>query len=222
MATILEPVPASAVATLADLVRDLGDVSLERIRLHPPPGTATEQDVIAAEARDNSLCELVDGVLVEKPVGFLESRLAVVLIHFLETFLDRRNWGIVTGADGMLRLAKGLVRIPDVSFIRWEKFPGRKLPTAPIPDLSPDLAVEVLSPSNTRREMQRKLREYFAAGASLVWLLDPKTRSVSVYTAVDVFTVVDEQGTLDGGNVLPGFTLAVKDWFARAERQGTP
>src|SRR5438105_9533701 len=105
--------------TVADLLRRLGNIPPERVRIFPPPGTATEQDVIDIEAHENRLCELIDGVLVEKTVGYYESRVAIVLGYFIELFLTRHDLGIVLGSDGTLRLMPGLVRIPDVSFISW-------------------------------------------------------------------------------------------------------
>ncbi|MCC2670294.1 MAG: hypothetical protein K0Q72_2765, partial [Armatimonadetes bacterium] len=125
----------------------------------------------------------------------------------------------VMGADATLRLAPGLVRLPDVSFVSWARFPDRELPAEPVPDLAPDLAVEILSQGNTVAEMDRKRSEYFAAGCRLVWYVDPAVRRVRVYTAVDCCTEVDEHGTLDGGAVLPGFSLEVATWFAAAGRR---
>src|SRR3954467_9522345 len=90
--------------TMADLLEQLGDVPLHRVLAVPAPGTATEQDVIDIEAREKRLCELVDGVLVEKPMGFYESRVAIVLSHLLENFLDQHDLGIVVGEAGMMRL----------------------------------------------------------------------------------------------------------------------
>src|SRR2546426_10923018 len=102
---------------LADMVSRLGGVPLDRILYKPAPGTAVEQDVIDFHDRENRLCELVDGVLVEKPMGFLESRVAAFLIKVIDTFVEEHDLGIVAGADGMMRLAVGLVRIPDVSVV---------------------------------------------------------------------------------------------------------
>ena len=144
--------------TLADLLERFGAIPAARIRYDPPPGTATEQDVITLEARENRLFELVDGVLVEKAMGFYESFLAMRLVQFLLTFVEQHALGIVAGAAGMLRLAPGRVRIPDVSFISWDRLPQRRVPRQPIPDLVPDLAVEVLSEGNTPREMEQKLQ----------------------------------------------------------------
>ena len=81
----------------------------------------------------------------------------------------------------------------------------------------PDLVVEILSKGNTPKEMKRKLGEYFKAGVRLVWYVDPSKRTVTVYTAVDRSTVLHEDDTLDGGDVLPGFSLSIRDWFAEAE-----
>lgn len=207
------------VRTVADLLKRLGDIPPQRVWFRPVPGTATEQDVIDIEARENRLCELVDGVLVEKTVGYYESRLAAVLIHYIELFLGRHDLGIVLAPDGALRFMPGLVRIPDVSFISWKKFPNRELPSEPIPDLVPDLAVEVLSEGNTPKEMRRKLREYFQAGVRLVWLIDPATRTAEVYTSPRKKTAITADQAIDGGAVLPGFRLSLQKLFARAGRQ---
>ena len=202
------------VATFADLLDRLGNVPLDRIRLHPAPGTAAEDDVIIG--CEERLCELVDGVLVDKPVGFHESLLATLLIRSVGRFLDEHDLGHVLGADTMLRLAPGLVRLPDVSFFSWDRFPGRQLPTTQIAALTPDLAVEVLSPSNTRREMTRKLHEYFAGGCQLAWYFPYHQRVVRVYTDPTTVRTLQEDDVLDGGDVLPGFTLRLRDLFDRA------
>ena len=122
-------------------------------RLVPTPGTATEQDVIAVHDRTNRLCELVDGVLVEKVMGFDESRFAVLLAAFLVAYLNRNDLGTIVGADGMMRLFPGLVRIPDVAFISWKRYPKKRRKRGEIPTVAPDLVVEVLSKGNTPREM---------------------------------------------------------------------
>ncbi|MHB1424482.1 MAG: Uma2 family endonuclease [Gemmataceae bacterium] len=215
----LDPVIAQ-LETVADLLKHLGDVPAYRVLLHPYPGTATEQDVIAAEgALDKRLCELVDGTLVEKVVGQYESRVALLIGHFMEGYLEQHDIGICYGADAMLRIVPGRVRLPDVSFVSWDKLPNRELPAEPIANLVPDLAVEVLSESNTRREMENKRREYFQGGARLVWEIDPPTRTARMYASPDQFQEIDLNGSLDGGDVLPGFTLSLSQLFARAGRQ---
>ncbi len=129
--------------TMADLQSHLGGIPLRRIRMYPPPGMATENDILEAKRHAGRICELVDGVLVEKTVGYFESRIAVVVAHLIESFLETHNLGIVLGEAGTLRLLPNQVRIPDVCFLRWERFPNRQLPREPIPSLVPDLAVEI-------------------------------------------------------------------------------
>ena len=85
----------------------------------------------------------------------------------------------------------------------------------------PDLVVEVLSKSNTPKEMNRKLGEYFRAGVRLVWYVDPSKRTVRVSAGDRPLDLLDATTSLlDGGDVLPGFTLSIRDWFAEAERDG--
>ena len=205
--------------TVADLHDHLGHIPLQRIRLYPPPGTAVLADVLTVQAQEDRLCELVDGVLVEKTVGYYESRLALLIGYFLEDFLEQHDLGIVLGADGMLQLLHDQVRIPDVSFFSWMHFPNRELPSEPIPRLVPDLAVEVLSASNTVQEMHRKLQEYFAAGTQLVWYVNPEMQRITVYTAPEQWLELGIEDVLDGGDVLPGFQLPIRDLFDRAGRR---
>jgi Uma2 family endonuclease len=194
----------------------LGGIAPERLRLRPAPGHATEKDVIAIERREQRLYELVDGVLVEKVMGFPEAELAGWLIYLLHRFLQEHDLGTVAGADGAVRLMPRLVRIPDVSFVSWERLGGRDAHRHQVLRLAPDLAVEVLSPGNTRGEMRRKLKEYFLAGVRLVWLVNPRRRFVDVYTAPDQRVRCTGDQSLDGGDVLPGLDLPVRDIFARA------
>ena len=203
--------------SLADLLRRLGDVPASRIRFQPYP--ATEEDVLAAHAKDKRLCELVDGFLVEKAMGIQESFLAIALGAILHQFVHTRKLGLVAGADGMLKLAAGLVRIPDLSFISWARIPGGKVPKEPILKLAPNLAVEILSKSNTLAEMKRKRREYFKAGVELVWIVDPEARTVAVYTSPKKPVMLTEADTLDGGGVLPGLKLSLRELFAELDQE---
>lgn len=206
--------------TVADLLERLGGIPARRVRLRPTPGTATEQDVIEIQDREDRLCELVDGVLVEKVMGFQESIEALLLASSLMNYLRAHDLGKVTGADGMMKLFPGLVRIPDVAFISWERYPKGKRRRGEVPAVVPDLAVEILSKGNTRKEMARKLTEYFRAGVRLVWYVDPKTRTAKVYTSPSQFVVLGEDDSLDGGDVLPGFRLPIGAWLDEAARTG--
>jgi Uma2 family endonuclease len=208
-----KPRPA-AFTMLDELLRSLG-VPARRVRLDPPPGTATVRDVIRIHDREGRLFELVDGTLVEKAMSVDAAFVAVTLIQLLGFYQQTAgNLGMVLGSDGFLRLSARYVRAPDVSFTNWDRLPNRKVPREPIPTLAPDLAVEVLSPSNTRREMTRKRKEYFESGVRLVWVIDPKARTVQVYTPPGDVTDLGPADTLTGGDVLPGFAVPVADLFA--------
>ena len=124
--------PRPAVETLADLFRALGGVSAERVRLDPPLGTATAADVVRLlHAADKRVCELVDGTLVEKAMSFEASYIALLLGRLVGNYVEANgDFGIVAGADGGVRFAKGLVRFPDVSFVRLDRLPGGVVPRA--------------------------------------------------------------------------------------------
>jgi Uma2 family endonuclease len=209
---------STSLETLADVLDPLGGIAPQRVLLRPPPGKATEKDLLRVLRKTDRLFELVDGTLVEKVMGWLEGYLALQIGRLLGHFADEHDLGVVAGADATSRILPGLVRIPDVAFVCWDRLPGRTLPKEPIPDLVPDLAVEVLSEGNTPAEMKRKLKEYFLAGVRLVWFVNPGQRTVEVFTAPDASTVFSEGQTLDGGPVLPGLRLAVRDVFARVPR----
>lgn len=221
MATEVAP-PISAFPaewSMADLHEHLGGISLGRIRVNPPPGTATEGHLLRVHAQTGRICELIDGTLVEKTMGYYESRLAVLIGHFIEAYLESRDLGIVLGEAGFLKIVGEQIRAADVAFLSWDHFPNRDLPGARVPQLAPDLAVEVLSKDNTPREMERKRREYFEAGVRLVWQIDPDAGTAEVYTSPAEFEAVAADGVLQGSDVLPGFELSLAELFAKAGRR---
>lgn len=202
--------------TLEDVLERLGGISPRRVLLDPPPGSATVKDVIRhRDGPRRRLVELVDGTLVEKPMGYAESLVASKLVRLVGTFAeDVHKLGVVTGPDGTIKVLQKLVRIPDIAFVAWDRFPNRQVPQAKVPEVVPNLAVEVLSEGNTVLEMERKLKEYFLVGVDLVWFVDPDTRTVRVFTSPDDVTTLTAKDTLTGGAVLPGFAVPVADLFA--------
>lgn len=204
----------------AEWLHELGDIPLERIVMDPWPGTATEADLLTFVERDKRLCELIDGTLVEKPTGLLKSLTAAQLITALNNFVTPRKLGHVSGADGTLKMFSDRVRLPDVAFISIDDLPGGVVPREPIPRLPPRIAAEVISESNTAPEMEQKLKEYFASGSPLVWLIYPSKRTVSVYTAPTntPSQVLTESDTLNGQDVLSGFEMPVADLFTVVPR----
>ncbi|MBA4065132.1 MAG: Uma2 family endonuclease [Isosphaera sp.] len=203
--------------TLADVVERLGDVPLDRILWNPRPGTATEADQLRLlDGEPKRLVELVDGILVEKPMGQREGFVAASLIALLWTHVRAHRLGVVGAPDTLLRLAPGTQRLPDVSFTAWANLPSADAHLQRVGRYAPDLAVEILSPTNRPAEIDRKRREYFAAGTKLVWEVDPEDRTVAVYAdprRPDLMTLLRETDTLDGGTVLPGFALPLAELF---------
>jgi Uma2 family endonuclease len=200
--------------TMGDLLRRLGDISPNRVRMRPAPGTAKESDVSAIQVREDHLCELIDGTLVEKCMGLWESMLAALIGNALCEWVMPRKLGIVTGEAGMMQLFPGRVRIPDVAFIGRHQLPKGHGKNQPIPALHPDIAVEVLSETNTRAEMKLKREDYFKAGTRLVWEVDPSARTVTVFTSPMESTTLRQTQHLTGGEVLPGFKFPLRKLFA--------
>lgn len=206
--------------SLADLVEDLGDVHPGRIPLRPPPGTATEADVIAARMKpERWLFELADGVLLLKPPSFIHSVLSGVVCSSVLTYLEREELGVGLGPSAMYRLKPGIVRIPDFSFIAWQRFVNGELPDVEIADFVPDMVVELPRPVHTRAEMDRKVNEYFEAGVRLVWLVNYPERTADVFRSANKRQHIQEDGTLIGEDVLPGFRLTLRALFDRLSRQ---
>ena len=204
--------------TLADLQAHLGDIPTERIRMFPPPGYATEQELIRLQETKEALCELVDGVLVEKAVGAYESQLAMLIAYHLLDYVKANRIGFVLGESGPVRTIVPQIRMPDVCFVLRSHFADGRFPKKQkVLPSAPELAIEILSPSNTRKEMDRKLDEYFQSNTRLVWYIDPEAQTARVYTARDQVVEITGEQTLDGGDVLPGFSIILADLFAEAD-----
>jgi Uma2 family endonuclease len=199
--------------TVADLLEELGQIPAERIRLQPAPGTATEEDLFQTRR-----CELIDGTLVERAMGFFESRLAFILGYLIEQSLKQNPIGFTTvGGDAYTRLEGVGIRVPDVAVYFWTQFPERKVPHVSVADTIPLLAVEVISPTNTRQEMVRKRREFLERGTELFWIVDPRKQTVEVASADGSEATLTIDETLSGEPILPGFRLKIADWFGEAE-----
>lgn len=211
------PSPTTAkYANFAEWWHEMGDLPLERIVMNPWMGTATERDLLRLiEGADKRLCELVDGTLVEKPVGIKESRIAGKLITALNVFLAGKKLGFVSGEAGPFRLQAKRVRLPDVGYTSYASLPTPDSANDPILPSPPTIAAEVISEGNTKAEMSRKVREYFESGTQLVWLIYPKTKTVAVFesTSDEPTRVVAEGEQLHAASVLPGFSMNVTELF---------
>jgi Uma2 family endonuclease len=203
--------------TASEVIARFGDIPIARIRTNPPPGEATEADVIELHERHDRLYELVDGTLVEKTMGWQESELAIIIATLLRNFVSANRLGKVFGPDGMFRLKPEHIRIPDVAFVSNHRFAGRTLKPGAFWELGCDLAIEVISPGNTPREMERKLSDYFAAGVVAVWLVYPKPREAVVYSSPNDSVTLQGDDLLEGGALLPGFSVSVAQIFAELD-----
>lgn len=212
------PIAPRAGETLQDLLDQLGDVPPDRVRMHPFPGTASQRDLLNPENKQpGGVLELVDGVLVEKPVGWTESRLATVLAGEIHAYLKKRNLGVVNcGGDAYLKLSRRLIRVPDLSFVSWDRLPRRQAPKEPCPELIADLVVEVLSRSNTGKEMKRKRGDFFSRGTKRFWIVDPRKSTVTVYRNETDHIVLTPSDFVTGEEALPGFRLSIREWFEMA------
>jgi Uma2 family endonuclease len=158
--------------------------------------------------------ELVEGVIVEMAASSPENTIiAGRVLAFLFNHVDNHDLGFVTGADGDYTLSPGDVRIPDVAYISRER-----TPTIPrIFEGAPDLAVEVISPGESPRQVHDKTELYLKTGARLVWNIYPEDKVVEVWQATGdgglIFHTLTIDGVLDGGAVLPGFSLPVSKIF---------
>jgi Uma2 family endonuclease len=162
---------------------------------------------------DGRVYELHNGVLIEVARSkYRQTRLAAWIVYLLTAFVEEHNLGgAVTGADGTFVLNRYNTRIPDVAYITQQTALNQDEDS--FMRGAPDLAVEVVSPSNSPQNMQQRAGEYLAAGAKLVWIVDPDARTVDVYRADGSRTVVSGDGALEGNDVLPGLRLPLTTVF---------
>jgi Uma2 family endonuclease len=178
-------------------------------------GSSTEDDVIEFDTHEDRLYELVDGLLVEKTMGSYESILAAHLLTRMMSYVLDHGLGTAMGADGIVRLMPGIVRIPDACFISQARLSQVKLREQPIASVVPDLVIEVISQGNTAEEMQEKLADYFAAGVRSVWYVYWRTETVEVFHSPSDRRVVQVPDPLEDESVLPGFRVDLAKLFAQ-------
>jgi Uma2 family endonuclease len=165
---------------------------------------------------DKSL-ELVGGVLVVMSRPGVEHGLTVVkIVTPMFQHVEQHDLGYVTVESGYILFknseGRDTVRGPDVAFVAKERAPNGF--TERYAPFAPDLAVEVVSPNDLVYDVEEKVDEYLRAGTRLVWVISPRSKTVTVYTPTSI-KIVDINGTLDGGDVLPGFSLLVTTIFPR-------
>jgi Uma2 family endonuclease len=200
--------------TLVDLQRRFGAIPFTRIGQNPPPGKATESDVVAIRDSDRRIFELVDGILLEKDMGSRESVIAVALIAILHHFIKPRKLGKVLGEGGMFRLMPGLVRVPDVSYLTNERYQATEgIENQRIWAVVPSLVIEVISQGNSQKEMDDKLVEYFQRGVEEVWYVYPIPQTITIYYKLDEHITIDSRTTFAHSRLLPDLQFEVAEIF---------
>ena len=172
----------------------------------------TPDDLLAMP--DGDQYELVDGRLVErKEMGARAAYVGSQLMLLIGNHNRERKLGrIFTSDAGYQAFPNNRVRKPDLSFVRRGRLPGERVPEGNI-KVAPDLAVEVISPTDIHYETDRKVEEYLQAGTRLVWVVNPEVRTILVYRLDGSIIGLREKDTLDGEDVLPGFRCSVSDLF---------
>jgi Uma2 family endonuclease len=166
------------------------------------------------------LYEVVDGQILEKPeMGVLESGLASLLLRWLAPYTDENQLGrVVSETLFLLRQEPELKRRPDLAFVSSQRWPmHRRMPRTEAWDVVPDLAVEVVSKTNSADEIDEKIEDYFQSGVCQVWVVYPSTSKVYVHDSPTSARILRVGDVLDGGTLLPGFRLPLDVLF----QQGT-
>ena len=164
---------------------------------------------------DQHQYELIDGELIQIDMSsFAHTSIGIRLSGYMMLHAESNRLGIVTGADGGIVFGRDpdTMLIPDVAFVDVRRLPPRDTWTQRL-ELAPDLAVEILSPSNRMSHVQRKLAIYLSAGVRLVWLVDPDDRTVTVHRPGEPPAVLRDGDVLEAGDVLPGFGIPITHVF---------
>lgn len=174
------------------------------------PYTVAEfEEFVALPENEDRLFEYIGREIVEVPSNPYSSKIGMRFGRHVGNFVDERDLGHVTGEAGGYWVS-GERYAPDVAYISKKR--QSELVQEGYNPIAPDLAIEVFSPSDSEKKLRIKLANYLAAG-TVVWVAYPETREVEVYIPGQPYQVVGIDGTLDGGTVLPGFKLAVRDIF---------
>jgi Uma2 family endonuclease len=168
---------------------------------------------------DTKRLELVKGIPTEMaPTSTPHMIVSAWLTYLLTSYVEDHDLGVVTASEGgfVLSTDSPTVRAPDVGFIARARLTG-PTPKGFFPG-PPDLAVEVVSPNDSATSIHDKVLDYLHAGTRLVWVVYPEAQNVVAYASVDEAHIHDVDAALDGGDVLPGFVLPVRDVFKKLRK----
>lgn len=177
-----------------------------------PARTITDEELLQLP-QDGNKYEVVDGELVVSPgAGLRHERIVMRLALRLGRFVEEKRLGEVLGSSLLYLLPSGNRRGPDVSFIAVGR-PEALGDDVVFPALAPDLAVEILSPSDSPRRVLDKVGEYLQSGVRLVWVIDPAKRQAVVHRTLTSVREIAADGALEGEDVLPGFRCPLAELF---------
>ncbi len=180
-----------------------------------PPRLYTVEELLEISTRDKNRYELIRGELVQMPpAGFEHGSTAIKLGARIQIYVEDNNLGVAFAAETGFSLGRNpdTVRAPDAGFVSNKNLPAGSLPRSYFKG-APDLAVEVVLPGDRASEVQDKIQEWLLHGTKLVWVVDPKTRTLTVYRADGTAQVLKPGDVLDGEDVTPGFQLAIAKVF---------
>ena len=201
--TILEPMP---VATIT-----------------PPPKASRRKYDPYEDAPDDKLFEVVNGIRVEKTMGVLQLWLGSQIHGLLDQHCRENQLGRSVSEMMFDIPSRSNDRKPDVAFVSYSKWPrNRPVPSVNAWPVVPDFVVEVVSPSDAFFKVIDKVHEYFEAGVKLVWLIVSSVEQAYIFTAQDTVAIVNRDGELDGGDVVPGFRLSMGFLFPVSETEAAP
>jgi Uma2 family endonuclease len=168
-----------------------------------------------ASGEDIERYEIIDGVRVDRePLGAFETVLASWLCHVINSFAAGKKLGLaVNEVLFVLNTARHLNRRPDVAFVSYARWPTAIVAREPAWNVVPDLAIEIVSPTNLAEEVDRKMTDYFQAGVRLVWVFYPDSGRVYVYQSPTHVSILERTDALDGGEVLPDFRLPISELY---------
>ena len=174
-------------------------------------GPATLQDLLNSP-KDGNKYELVDGEIVVSPAGMRHSEVAINIGGLIWEFLQKNPIGKLYASDVGIAFPDGNVRSPDVTYVSIAKLPEGRSPET-FGEVIPDLAVEVLSPSDSLKELGRKIGEFLENGVPIVWLVDPARQTVTVYRSLTETQQLTSKDTITAEPVLPGFSVPINRFF---------
>lgn len=174
-------------------------------------GQITDEDLMRLP-RDGRKWELVDGRLQEVPASFKHDQVVIWLGRLIGPYAD--DIGGLTASQAGFRMSNRNVRCPDFGFTRYDRSPNGEVPDGFV-EFAPDLAVEIISPSEEPADMARKVKEYFASGAQQVWHMFPETQTIRVFRSPSDARLYQPDEEIDLDDLLPGFRSRVAELFGK-------